>query len=323
MTAAPVRCGATIDELLGPADGRFFGHGFRGAVRALADLRCGAATVAATATVGYPGGWSRKAGVAQQPHLSTVDAIVLACRVAEAHLELGRGLDPAGVAGSWVRRLRIRAGTRPLEGEALAAFPVSGAVEGEPEPAGADRAVTRLACRLGPMGVLAELDHPRAAPGPVPARSGPLPLPGWTAHRHRIDDVLTEASGAAVQARVQLTGPSGAAPLLESAYRPSATLVDAFVVGLQLGQAMLYRLDDLDRADSATLWMRSAELQVATPRRPVPHDGPVRGRLRNPQLLTPTGKGRWRRADIEAELCGVRVRCSVAHALPDPAGSRR
>lgn len=321
MTVSPVRRGPSIDDLLGPAEGRFFGEGFRGVVRELRGVRLDDACTSAVAAVVYSDGWSRKAGITQRPHLSTVDALVFAGRLAEAHLQLGLGLGSDEIAGSWLRRIRIRAGTRPLEDD-LGAFAVSAAPGGSgPSPDGGDRVVTRLECRVGPLTVHADLDHPGPRPlRPVSPAGGVVVLPANVAHRHLLDDVVVGGGGAVTWARLRMAAGTGRAPLLESRYRPAVSPVDVFVVGLQLGQAMLYQLDDLHRDDTATLWMRTTVIETSSPWRPVPPDGPVRAQLRDVQLLTPVRKGRWRRADVVTELGGVRLRCSVAHALPGSAG---
>jgi hypothetical protein len=292
----------------------------------------------ATARVGVPAEWSRKGGVSQRPHLSTIDAVVLAVELAQAQLTAHRRLGADALRAVWVRRIVVRAGTSPLE-EGLDGVPVACTTLGVEEPADAGQPWTiRAGARIGPMKVRLGLASPHPVGpalrgGPEAAADAVLGLRATNrlyadGFRHRgvvVEDVEVGDSStrAAALLRVVPGSAAGGSPAaqdagephgLESAYWPAVHLIDVFVAALQLGQVLLYGLDGMDRADSSTLWMRTTEFEVATPERP-PSPGPMAVRLENVALLTSRG-ARWRTADIVSTGHRVRLRCSVTHRLP-------
>jgi len=100
---------------------------------------------------------------------------------------------------------------------------------------------------------------------------------------------------------------------LEGLHQPAPTFVDCFVTSLQLGQVLLYELDETSRSSSNTLWMRTTELAAG-----IPHPAPdlsLRTSLAGASIVE-MGGAAWRTADVLGELGGLRLRCAVAHALP-------
>lgn len=318
-----------VTDRLGPAERRFFGEGYKRAEHRLYGLRPtgGAedATIEGTASVSYPADWSRKGGVDQQPHLSTVDAVLLAVQLAEAHLAHHAGLDDPQRRAAWVRAIRIRAGARPVED--LAAFPVSvRRSEVRDVPFEPRRRVSVLECTVGTMRAQVEIDHP--VPSGRRSELDGLLRPQWNrpygqayrARRQYVERVRVMPARTRATARLRLD-TWGAATVpgtgIEGWYQPSAGLIDAFVTALQLGQVMLYELDGMDREDSNTLWMRAASIEADTPHRPVTDTLPTAAELAGPALVRLRGTETWRRAEIKGQLPGIRVSCSVAHQLPE------
>ena len=93
-------------------------------------------------------------------------------------------------------------------------------------------------------------------------------------------------------------------------------MIDSFVISLQLGQVLLYELDELTRAGSETLWMRQTTIVADTPYRPAAGAIPVAAALHDSRLVTARG-ARWRTAAIVGRTQGLTTRCAVAHQLPD------
>ncbi|MCZ7459564.1 AvrD family protein [Streptomyces sp. WMMC940] len=348
-TAPPILRLGNVSDYLGAPERRFFGEGYKRAQQRLTGVAAhtapggpatgeGAPVVTATAAVDYPADWSRKGTVDQKPHLSTIDVLLLGVRLTEELLGHHRGLTGAELRDSWIRRARIKAGAVPVE-DGLSGFPVSarlGAETASPDPG---RTVSVVDATVGALTVRVELDHPDvhrgARAGTAGADSGPEPgtAPGQPLRRpfgdgckkrrQSIEDVVVGAGRDTATAVVRLDAwdeASGPGEGTEGGHQPSAGLIDAFVVALQLGQIMLYELDQVDRADSHTLWMRSTLFEASTPHRPLatPEGGPlpVTAELRNATVLRNRSGETWRRADIVAELSGVGVVCSVAHRLP-------
>ncbi|MFJ4778270.1 AvrD family protein [Streptomyces sp. NPDC088762] len=325
-----------VSDYLGAPERRFFGEGYKRAGHRLSGITSGqeaaigdtaaTPTVTGTAAVTYPADWSRKGTVDQKPHLSTIDVLLLGVQLTEALLSRHRGLTEEDFRGSWLRRVRIKAGATPVEDD-LAAVPVAARLGTEEPSPDAGRTVSVVDATVGALTIRVELDHPdvRRTPGRPHATTGP-DRPFGDAYRQRrqsVEDVYVAPGRDRATALVRLTAwEPAAAPGsgTEGGYQPSAGLIDAFVVALQLGQVLLYELDGVSRADSDTLWMRSTLLEASSPQRPLtaPDGGrhPVTAELRDATRLTTRHGDTWRRADIAAELAGVSVICSVAHRLP-------
>lgn len=327
----------TIDDHLGPAEHRFFGEGFKRAELALSSLTLEAtgqtAHIRGRARVDYPDDWSRKADVNQRPHLSTVDVLLFGCRLAELHLANSLGLDETERAQSWLRRVVVKAGNAPVEA-ALTGFDVDARlVRTEASPDSGGRSVSVLECGVDALTIRLEVDHPSGRPVSLPEEAGPIALaeggldgaPYGTAYRnHRQDIRNVHVVGTTAEAHVRVITAGAASrpgPGIEGHWQPRASMVDAFVTSLQLGQVLLYTLDSLTRAASATLWMRRTTLEAAAPPLPSLSAERVRVALEDSAVLT-RGEVRWRRSDIVGHLHGISLRCSVAHQLPNSEDQR-
>ncbi|MEU3901891.1 AvrD family protein [Streptomyces sp. NPDC045251] len=325
---------ATIDELLGPRDSRFLGEGFKRVEHSLTDLTLsgaadGPAGIEATAHLAIPGLWSRKGGHQQKPHLSSIDVLLFAAQLTGLYAAHTHGLAPD--ARFEVRSVDMKAGPSPDE-EGLESFPVSGRLVAA-ETGGEDWSTT-LDCRIGS---LTARIHARHTAGTRPAGTGRTyhlaeELPGpWNdrpygvphgARRQVLTGVDITGDGEEdlrASAEVALI-PDGAEAARDDA---QATMIDAFVAAMQLGQVLLYTLDGIDRAGSNNLWMRRTRITADTPA-PARTGDEVTARLAQARLL-PSPSGTWRSAEVSGALHGVRTRASVVHLL-NPAsrtGGRR
>ena len=332
MTSATTTL-TSVDQALGPASGRFFGDGHRRVDYRLRDVvvvpgpqRVG--SIAATASVLCPPDWSKKGDAAQRPHLSTIDALIIGARLAEMFLTRRHGLSERERSAMWLRRVEIRAGNAPdeeeLESLAAGATLRSTRLHELDESA----AVSVLDCTVGGMRIGCELVHPvgRLTPGPASAAYDPdlaTQVPGvygegFKHRRQDITDVTVDVTARRADATVDVVPLPGAYRELvgmEGVHQPSVSFVDAFVVALQLGQVLLYALDEVERARSNTLWMRRTVITCDTPHRPATGPFPVTTELTDATLLEARG-GLWRTADITSSCAGVRVMCSVTHQIP-------
>jgi hypothetical protein len=334
QTPVSAHLSATIDDLLGPASGRFFGSGYRRIGQQVGEFSwdSAAGSLQATAGVRYPVDWSvKRTDRTLAPHLSTIDALVFAAQLSDAALTLRHGLDAAQRRSQWLRRVEIRAGSRPDE-EGLDALPAKAQLRpaaGEPLLPG--HALTLVDCRIGRMGVRCTVEHPAVPVADHAAdTTGPDPLGpaeervwglGYQRHRQHLTDVGTDlrAPEPTATARMELSVAPGG-PMdqgLEGGYRPGWSLVDSFVAALQLGQVLLYELDAVSRAESSTLWMRRTVLTADVPPAGLTGPVPVGVVLADPQLLD-SRSARWRSADIRFRGAGTEVLCSVTHRLPEP-----
>lgn len=296
---------ADIDELLGPAAGRFFGSGYRGTDPRLLSLQgCGPDQphrweASGRAAVRIGSLWSTKGEARPTPHLSTVDAIVVAQQVCTRFGSLPAGPGPDR---GRLTRLRIAAGDTPTEQD-FENLPVRAVRQDDPDGGSTELTVTVASMRV----------NVRTAAG-TPARGTDRWDEAPYARRAlRLEDVRVGGPGgnaAAVLSSSDLSWPRDG---LEDV--AGWTLTDCFVAVLQLGQVLLYELDGLSRSSSDTLWMRQTTITVDPPSRPVARPTPVGARLERARVV-PRGEETWRCADVTGRIGTVEVRCAVTHRLP-------
>ncbi|MET7290281.1 AvrD family protein [Streptomyces sp. NPDC005573] len=328
---------ASLESCLGSGSSRFFGNGYKRVTQTLTDITTDGsplpgALVSARGTLGYPRDWSRKSGAGDlRPHLSSIDALVLAANLAEVHLARAFGLSPAERRTIWLRHADVRAGSSPHE--ELSGFPVRGrllTVEGssaqDPELA------STFAFQVGRLKVRCTLAHGRGdgAPG-GPAGYDDEKQALGPAHTRHYGKGYKRREQHAEQVRVDLdrqevrvlrhvvAGDAEAAPDTcgaEAAYGPSVSLVDAIVGVAQLAQILLYAQDGLARGDSDTLWMRRFVVNARTPVRPLGRSFVPTVRTASSRLL-PMGDALWRTAELAVDdFAGIGGRCWLAHRLP-------
>ncbi|MGW8331709.1 AvrD family protein [Streptomyces sp. NPDC055897] len=323
---------ASIDDSLGPVGRRFFGDGHRRVDYRFGDVVVapgpqGSGTITATASVICPPDWSKKGDTDQRPHLSTIDALIIGARLGEMFLTRRHGLSERERAAMWVRRVEIRAGNAPDE-EHLEALTAEARLRTTREHDGdPSAALSVLDCTVGGMRVRCDIVHPAGrltAAGTAAYDTDLAALPagvygeGFKHRRQPITEVTVDLAGQRADATVTVVPVPGAhrgAVGMEGSYQPSVSFIDAFVVALQMGQALLYGLDGVDRAHSNTLWMRRTVLESDTPHRTADAPFPVTTELTDSTLLEVRG-ARWRTADITSGCAGVRVMCSVTHEIP-------
>ncbi|KUN95405.1 AvrD family protein [Streptomyces caeruleatus] len=333
-TAAPERVRRTVDDYLGPGEKRFFGAGYKRADQILGDIALdvgpdGDGTLRARASVRYPQDWSRKGQRNQAPHLSSIDVLLLAGEVADLYLAHALGLDIGRRSEMRLRRVRMKAGTSPVE-EALDGFDVRAAITMLPAEQDAEQRVSVVDCQVGALRARCEIEHPAGTVRPGTGRYdspddllGPAGLrPFRAAHKCKsqlIDDLRVDLAEQRAQAMVssRTAAPDGL-PVqgIESYSHQGTSIVDVFVSAIQLGQILLYELDGVPRSESNTLWMRQATLHTGDTRRPVTSPAPLSVRLSEPRLLTTREGDTWRSVEIVGELQHMSVTCSAAHRLP-------
>lgn len=111
----------SVSELLGDADQRYFSAGYRAVRQDLRGIRLytddhGAIRVGASLALSYPQSWSQKAGQEdRRPHLSTLDALLVASQLTEVILLEALSLPRELRQWVWIRRAVIRAGAKAVE----------------------------------------------------------------------------------------------------------------------------------------------------------------------------------------------------------------
>jgi hypothetical protein len=326
----------SIDDVLGSASGRYFGDGHRQVYHHLRSLEMkacepGLGIVAGKAKVAYPAGWSVKIpGTELRPHLSSIDALVLALGLAECCVACPRGLDSGQRRRMWVRSVRMRAGSVPVT--ELSDVPVQARVShAEPHPLSLCGSTSAVDCRVGAIkvncGIEHELGYPRylapftAGAGELLGRlDGRYYGDGYKLTEREISDLRVDPGGGRVEALVRVAeryGNDGAG--IDAAYRPALSPVDGIVIAAQLAQVLIYTVDGLHREGTSTLWMRHFSMNVKTPYQPITNPfitslSIVRSRLASLGGMT------WRTVDLSADMLGISGMFSVTHSLPPASG---
>ncbi|MDJ0396711.1 AvrD family protein [Rhodococcus sp. G-MC3] len=326
--SAPIRSFAHVDDALGPAATRFFGHGYRRVGYGFGAVECRYAaaseTVETTLQLEYPSDWSKKkASRLQRPHLSSLDAIVVGVQIADAVLTHWFRLDSVDRSASWIREIHIKAGSAPQED--LAILHVTGTVIESTLTDSFWRAST-IAVSIGSMHVRLDVVHPsghrwigsgnyHSLDALLGEASRRYYGTGFADRTHellgvRVDTAEGSASGSVRFSQTMKPTLDG----VEGRYQPAASPIDVFVANLQLGQVLLYELDGVGRSESNTLWMRSAT--ITTTRAPIPlsNDLFVYTALQDSRILTIQGD-QWRTATLVGALSGLNLTCKLTHKL--------
>ncbi|ALV47803.1 hypothetical protein MB46_19965 (plasmid) [Arthrobacter alpinus] len=320
---------ASIDDLLGDGSSRFFSQGYKSTNPNLHELAvshtASESLLTAYASLEMRGVWSVKGSSDQTPHLGTTDVLVLACRMAEALL--ASRYSPEILPEAYLKSVIISGGREPVEG-ALSRIECQGKLEGSKNGNS-----STLRFSVASMNAVLEVSHDSTELGLASVQSpsedalvgasekrlyGDL----WSGRKVLLEDVQLKSANEDANARLSFEqefspGSLGDLRGLEAEYPHDLSALEYFVSTLQLGQALLYRLDSMERADSNTLWMRRTHI---TFNRPKHHEASwsetgLNVRLDRSRLVLRDGES-WRCADIVGTHDVGEVVCSVAHRLP-------
>ncbi len=328
----------SIEDYLGSGEQRFFGKGYRRADYRIGDLSVTAggeldAGVRGKVSVAYPSDWSTKGDqIDLRPHLSSIDTLVIGAQLSELYLAHVYDFDESMRRDMRLRKVTLRAGSAPQEDlvdiSLGAKLRTTRVLEGD-----GDRCVSTMDCQLGLMRARCEIEHRVAqgsdTPGEYRLVEDRLGSPvsryygeGFKARKQRIEDVRIDMEALQADARVHIESIAGLESGVEGIngrYQPSVSMVDCFVVILQMTQVMMYELDAVRRQDSNTLWMIQTVLEeVGPPSAEETLSVDARSAIRSKHLLPLRGSV-WRNLDLVGHCGGISMRSSLAHALPDTA----
>lgn len=317
---------ASIDDQLGPRADRYFGVGFKRVSHRITNavLDPGDNSITAHARLQYPPDWSSKTTVGSRtPHVSSLDVAALAVQLADLYFTATFGLTDEQRRGLTIRRLTIKAGRTPQEQLADVSMSAQRVVTKNDD----DAAVTRFTGHVGGLATLCEVVHPRDLHAGI---SGPRPLAaeeslgdparryfgsGFKTRDHELRDVVVAENHTVVSATARITGdeihPSGIA----GRYQPAITLIDGMVVLAQLAQSLLYDLDDIDRGDSKTLWLRNIDVVGPPPHQRLGMPFRTSASATRTGLVNLAG-GTWRTSSWRALFSGLQFQFRLAHELP-------
>jgi hypothetical protein len=262
--------GPDFEAFLGSAQDRYFGVGYRKTQYHMGDISYGApaapAVARASASVEYAPDWSLRDGVARTPHLSTIDALVLAGWMAEAFLHV-HGLNSTNICRAWMSEVKVRAGSRPVE--SLGSVPVE-LTRAQTAPS-LDRTGVQsvLELQVGSMGLLMKLEHAGLGTAPeslvVPAASCRPDVFTRLFQTTQHDCSVTALTSDEIECTIDLSQAVNEGQGLSSAHWPYATLMDGVVLGGQMAET-ISRSRAISRGDeSPQLWMRRMRFQAPFP----------------------------------------------------------
>ena len=282
----------SIDDFLGQRQGRYFGDGYLKSSHFIRnfELSGGLHTLrfSCTGVANLPETWSTKGEVQQKPHLSTIDVIEFALECLRLfRIGARRGHE---LTTDLLSSISIVAGKRPVDND-LSAVPITGEVLLD------DTACEIMVLQIANMEVTLRLrpDADRHA-RPLAYRRHPVEL----------GKVMLNSG------QMQASAMAYSSPEQTGVWSLSAS----FACALQLGQLLLYKLDNIDRAKSNTLWMKKTAIGFSDL---MPYGGnvqPIHAHLED-VLKYSKADGDWRRANVCAAFCNVQIICRVTHRLPD------
>lgn len=282
-----------IDDFLGGRQKRYFGDGYLKSSQTIRDFevfgRLERLEFRCLGAVQLPDVWSQKGDKLQVPHLSTIDVIEFALEVVRLYQGMTHRTDDLSVDG--IQSLAIAAGDAPVEDD-LSAIAITGFVTRD--LTGLDVMVMTIAN----MKVTIKLHPDGIAARPLTLSRKPV----------RLDHVLLNVAEmqAAAMAVSDSTDPGEA-----------WSLAGGFACALQLGQLLLYKLDNVTRATSNTLWMKRTDISISERMPRVGPVQPIHAHL-DDVLKYEKSDGFWRRANVCATICNVQIVCRVTHRLPGP-----
>jgi hypothetical protein len=289
----------SIDQILGDRRDRFFGHGYLKNTQIVSRAKTvGSATnpgLAWRGGVQTASDWSIKDGVRQSPHLSTIDAVELSLQCVRSMASVVS--EVAGDPDTMIKSIHIVAGNAPVDGD-LSDIDILGQLDRQQD------GTSTLSLTIANMSVEIALDPHLTDTSRLeyPGRQ-PLSVQDILLHVDKnLDDPIIGAAMAEPDSAEWSNGWSHST---------------CFVATLQLGQALLYSLDGIDRASSNTLWMKRASFERLGVIPAFSNGQPIHVELRNVRRYDKPD-GTWRRADIVGVVANRRIVCSVTHKLPAP-----
>lgn len=283
----------TIDDFLGLRQGRYFGDGYLKSSQIIRDFEVSggltAMKISFIGVVKLPDMWSIKGEATQKPHLSTIDVIEFALEcLRQFRISTWRY---CGLPTDLLNSISIVAGRTPVE-DTLDAVPITGQVLLN------DDASEVMVLQIANMEVTMYLRQNIQNSGrDLKFSREPVEL----------SKVLLNANKMQASA-ITYTNPKHE----ENVW----SLPASFACALQLGQLLLYKLDNVKRSESNTLWMKKTLIRFSDPMPCTRGAQPIHAYLDDVLKYTKSD-GEWRRANVCATFCNVQITCRVTHCLPE------
>lgn len=302
---------SSIDEQLGAAHSRYFGAGFSNVQHTLDPMFVAEYEGNFRVRVSYPDEWSIKGTNSPPAHLSSIDAMVIAARMVENWAE-GNGLV-SHLQYGWLSRCELKPG--PSAVEVSAELPATLTLESKRS---LRESVDELcfSCLIDSFTVLLRVHLPRSVTDVTAEALGASYFAtGYQEAQRKLERVTLLGGGHAectVSIECQSEQPASG---LEAEHGTAVSFVDATLIAAQIGQVLIYDLDQMHRDETETLWLRRATFERSKPPEAEHFSGTADVRLAKTNRIA-RGTKVWRSADFTAQINDVHVRYSLVHELP-------
>lgn len=322
-----------IDEILGGWEHRYLSCGYKSVYHSIHDIFIDPTlnTLIAVAHVAYPDNWSRKNDNQRLvPHLSTLDALLIALYANILYLSQIYQLDDQLRNQIWIKGIEIKAGSRPHN--ELDNIPVySRFLNTQTSEHSLYGYISKFSNNIGKLQVDLEFDHGISGMNMNEQYFSSLKEAWPTLEQsyygglfknaiHQLTDVVIDLNEQTIQSHIRIDNTKAYASSetiqgMDSIY----SVIDIFVCASQQMQALLYQLDGVRRKTSNNLWMRKIVYQSNLP---VYHTRQCRQtvKLTQSRLLT-INQRRWRMADFECQIAAPSnpfyLKTNLAHQLPN------
>ncbi len=336
-----------IDEFLGAKDGRFFGNGFSKVGNQITDIYINISPekksthsnakllqtkgislgyVQAKGSLSYPDDWSKKSEDTElKPHLSTIDALNLSMQLNEMFLIHKYNLDNVDREHMWLKKYSISAGNTPYEN--LDAFEIYTICKETVSQVSINSSVSVFESKIGALKVYCEIEHKikQAAKtdyeffyvdgedilGKSESRYYGM---GYKYSDYDVFNLKIDYKNEKIENGVRINRVKETPIGIEGFYRPSISMIDSIILGGQLSQALLYNIDQVEREDTGTLWMRKVTMENENPSKQN-KEFVAETHITNAKIINMRGS-LWRKADIYSNFNGIICNYSLAYELP-------
>lgn len=245
-----------LDDVLGPAESRYFAAGYRDVIHAVEIINEvegeDTHSISARASLRYPEGWSRNEdGTVRLPHLSSVDSVILPLLTMQQSTRGGRANE------YWVKEISLKAGSEPWWNLDEVPIEIEAHMTGNQTTLIATSGTIRATISLERNAVSAPPSTPESG------RTDSVYSSTFRQVRCVTDSLKFNETQATIHATHQFSleaDPSGLPNGYDSATWPATTIIDYLVTMGQMVQALVYAANQTDREHMGNLWMRTMRI---------------------------------------------------------------
>ncbi|AEY66774.1 AvrD family protein [Clostridium sp. BNL1100] len=260
----------TIDELLGDKDKRFFSSGFKNVKHLFNDISISPCRNELTAKCSaiYPENWSVKEdGTVLKPHVSTLDILVFVFCLNKLFVSHIYQLKNNQIGNMWIKKVVIKAGSEPEY--KLEDIDIHTRFLGTAET-GNDRYNSMFSNEIAGFNMVIELEHDINSMTTEEIYYSSIndagsAITGYCSQlveKNKIYDltnICIDKNSQSLSSNVNIRKMETISD--NNIY----SIIDLFACASQQMQALIYRVDSIERKCSNNLWMRKVEIEYKKP----------------------------------------------------------